>query len=150
MFQAGAGPTGLHAYTDGALPGGVTVLFTIGDVNQVHLLVWTNNGVRDRCKWSSMFPRNMRAGQVCWYLLNQRDSANYTSGARLAGTGLVWPAINVGQSGETTYPEYPGGEAAVRAAVSGAAGRNFSSRRESGVEHYFLISGPNTFMFTNL
>jgi hypothetical protein len=142
-------PTGLHAYTNGVLPRNVTVLLTIGDVNQVHILVWRSTESGAKCKWSSMFPKNMPNGMVCWFLLNTRDGGNYRLGNRPLVPPFVWPAINVGQSGTTNFPEYPGGEAAVRRAIAAAGGANYRTARERGATRYYLTSGDVEYTIAN-
>jgi hypothetical protein len=142
-------PTGLHAYNNGALPRKVTVLLTIGDVNQVHLIVWRSTDSGAKCKWSTMFPKNMPNGMVCWYLLNARDGGNYRVGNRPDVPPFVWPAINIGQSGATNFPEYPGGEAAVRREIAAAGGANYRTAVERGVTRRYLTSGGVEYTIAN-
>ena len=142
-------PTGLHAYNNGALPRNVTVMLTIGDVNQVHLIVWRSTESGTKCKWSTMFPKNMPNGMVCWYLLNARDGANYRIGNRPLVPPFVWQAINIGQSGATNFPEYPGGEPAVRRDIAAAAGANYRTAMQSGVTRRYLTSGGIEYTIAN-
>lgn len=144
-----AAPSGLHAYTDGVLPDNVNVLLTVGNVNQVHILVWTAAGAGAKCKWSSMFPQYMPQGMVCWYILNQRDGPHYTTGDRSAVPPHAWMAIAIGQSGATSYPDYPGGEAAARTAISVAAGANYRTAIVSGATRRYLTSGGTEYTFSN-
>ena len=144
-----AAPSGLHAYTDGVLPANVNVLLTIGNVNQVHILVWTAAGAAGRCKWSSMFPQYMPQGMVCWYILNHRDGAHYRVGDRAAVPPWAWAVIAVGQSGDTNYPDYPGGEAAARTAISVAGGANYRTANANGAQRRYLTSGGVEYTFTN-
>ncbi len=144
-----AAPSGLHAYTDGVLPANVNVLLTIGNVNQVHILVWTAAGAPGKCKWSSMFPQNMPQGMVCWYILNHRDGAHYRVGDRPAVPPWAWAVIAVGQSGDTNYPDYPGGEAAARTAISVAGGVNYRTANVNGATRRYLTSGAVEYTFSN-
>jgi hypothetical protein len=144
-----AAPSGLHAYTDGVLPANVNVLLTIGNVNHVHILVWTAAGAAGRCKWSSMFPQYMPQGMVCWYILHHRDGAHFRTGDRSAVPPHAWAAIAIGQSGTTNYPEYPGGEAAARTAISVAGGVNYRTAIVSGATRRYLTSGGAEYTFTN-
>jgi hypothetical protein len=113
-------PKGLHAYTNGGLPAQVQALATYGDVNAVHVIIWThprcvNDGSR-YCKWSTMFPKNMPEGMVCWYLLNRRLGNNFPPNQRPSAEAVApfsWGNLVVGQSGNTNFPEYAGGEGAV-------------------------------------
>jgi hypothetical protein len=87
---------------------------------------------------------------VCWYLLNARDSANYRVGNRPAVPPFTWQAITIGQSGTTNFPEYPGGEAAVRREIETAAGRgNYRTATVSGSTKHYLTSGGVEYTFTN-
>jgi hypothetical protein len=51
-------PGGLHAYTDGALPGGITGTVVAGSPTKVHTLRWNWNGNAAQ-KLSTMFPNWM-------------------------------------------------------------------------------------------
>lgn len=103
-------PTGLHAYTNGALPNNVTVLFTHGNVDAVHIIVWTNgvavNGVR-YCKWSTMFPRGMPEGVVCFLLLR---AAGIVLANQAPAIGTGYGPIPIGVAGATRYPIHPGSQ----------------------------------------
>lgn len=112
---SGTDPKGLHAYTNGAAPAGVTILATIGNTNSVHLVIWTKGAAAGaaRAKWSSMFPKAMSRGMVCWYI-QQRAAGTVTpndqpggfdqaKGMERPGTG--WTGISLGKAGATIYPE---------------------------------------------
>lgn len=99
-------PKGLHAYTDGALPG-ITVLDTLGNTNSVHIIWWTKGtavGAR-RAKWSSMFPTTMSEGMVAAVL--QRAEATMGGFPKVVNTSLIgvpFGNITVGKAGATMFP----------------------------------------------
>jgi hypothetical protein len=143
-------PKGLHAYTNGAVPANATLLLTVGSTASVHVIVWTiAERTPGKCKWSTMFPINLHQGMVCWFLLHKRLPDDYPTGERPAVPPFEWPAIDVGQSGETNFPIYPGhGEAEVRAAIK----RGATSSREvtaRSVTTLFITVGGREYQVVN-
>jgi len=151
MFSAeveGGVPKGLHAYTNGNLPAGVVTVATVGDVNEVHVLVWSKTGAAGKCKWSTMFPKYMPVGMICWYLLNKRLPDDFTTAARPAVPPFAWKAVTVGQSGDTNYPQYGGSEADIRNAIKDSVDSH-RSVVASGATKLYLTKGGVEYQLMN-
>ena len=105
-----ANPTGLHAYTNGALPAGIQQVTTVGSQNAIHTLTWRWAG--KPTKDSTMFPiwmppahvstlialkfPDVREGAVDAKKLAPEATRTYIS------RGLT---IKLKQAGDTVYPE---------------------------------------------
>ncbi len=105
-------PTGLHAYRDGKLPGGVEIVETQGSTGKVHGIKWRWNGSAKEKK-STMFPDWMPDKHVNALIALQDGSV----GAELSKMDVVSEKvkthilhgqdITIKSSGETTYPSRP-------------------------------------------
>ncbi len=105
-----ANPTGLHAYTNGALPAGIERVTTVGSQNGIHTLTWRWAG--KPTKDSTMFPiwmppthvstlialkfPDVREGAVDAKKIAPEATRTYIS------RGLT---IKLKQAGDTVYPE---------------------------------------------
>lgn len=104
----GGEPKGLHSYAGGM--GGITVLATIGNENGIHIILWTKGaaavGNNPKCKWSSMFPREMSRGMVCWYIkrFSEGKSTDGAPNDREQRPGTGWSGIQLAGAGDTVYP----------------------------------------------
>ena len=110
------GPKGIHAYTNGGLPQGITVHRTIGNTNGVHVIIWSNAQSRNvgRCKWSSMFPINYEAGMAAWHILHRQEPGTYQVGARPTIGIPAWVDIEMGTAGNTIFPIDPAIQSAAQ------------------------------------
>ena len=98
-------PKGLHAYTNRSIQEN-TLLTTIGNNEEVHIILWTNNkgAAANKCKWSSMFPISYLQGMVAWHLLRHN---NQTTANRPTIGIPNWQNITIGSAGNTLFPIHP-------------------------------------------
>ena len=100
----------MHAYINGSVPGGVTILKSIGNTNKVHKVIWTKGAAQTagRAKWSSMFPKPMPRGIVCYFLQEANNSSGNpaTIGGSQVGQkpGTGWSNISIETRGNTMFP----------------------------------------------
>jgi len=99
-------PKGLHAYQNRTAGEGVQVLATLGNINHVHVIIWTKGAARAErnAKWSSVFPQNMHKGIAAWYI-NHGPGLVDGTGNNNNRVGTGWGEIRVGYAGNTAYPE---------------------------------------------
>ncbi|HCI14277.1 MAG TPA: hypothetical protein DFK12_10065 [Gallionellaceae bacterium] len=140
-------PKGLHAYTDRGI-GGNTLLETLGDPGGVHIVIWTNPegaGV-NKCKWSSMFPRNYEQGMSAWHLLNHGDNEGYPAGDRPTIGLPAWQIIGVGEAGATKFPISDGVNSTADAMALSA---HAQSQQEQGHTVYRWNNGNVNYRVSN-
>jgi hypothetical protein len=101
-------PKGLHAYKNSVAGDAVEVLATLGNVNGVHVVIWTKGAAKTAksAKWSSMFPQAMHKGIAAWYINSGPGLVDGTGvkDGKNAKVGTGWGPINVSHVGDTAYP----------------------------------------------
>lgn len=117
-------------------------------MNEVHVLVWTKAGAEGKCKFSTMFPKDMPVGMVCWYLLHKRVAGTYTTAARPLVPPYVWKDITMGQSGDTNFPEYNATEAEIRNSIK-ASFDSYRTTVVKSVTNLFLTKGSKEYLLVN-
>ncbi|MBN1324152.1 MAG: DUF4157 domain-containing protein [Methanotrichaceae archaeon] len=100
-------PKGLHAYTQGNPPDGVTLLKRIGRENAVHTIWWTHRNAKSGntryAKWSTMFPKNFTEGMVAAILTKAVNMKNPAE-VNLRDLGIPGGEIEIEKKGDTMYP----------------------------------------------
>jgi hypothetical protein len=106
-----AAPCGLHAYTAGALPAGITGVVT-GNADKVHTLTWHWNTNPGATKDSTMFPRWMPETHVRTLigLSYPGDRKTAVADGKLAPTDARTyitrgTRVALNRAGDTVYPE---------------------------------------------
>jgi hypothetical protein len=104
--DANGRPTGLHAYTNGALPVGAILLDRVGSINSVHQIWWTIAGAGLVCKWSTMFPANLTEGMVTTILRTAEAMfGGWPKNVNCANLGLPYGGVMViDTAGVTRFP----------------------------------------------